>query len=151
MDSDRFDRLVRTVGQAPSRRQVLRQLAGIAVAAALARGGGEAAAQACKGTGKACKKHSQCCSGNCVGGTGTGSTAGSAGVCRTACLADNQACASSGDTCCSRGYVCGDDLCVEGGQPFGCCGTEGAACADQCDCCGDLVCPGGICQPPEHG
>src|SRR4051794_14327326 len=63
LDSERFDRLVRSFGQPRSRRQTLRGLAGAAAAGALAVGGRDASADGCKGTGKTCKKDSQCCSG----------------------------------------------------------------------------------------
>src|SRR3954447_18220974 len=68
MDSDRFDRLARTLGQTRSRRQALWGLAGAATAA-LALGGREASAGTCKGKGKACTRNRQCCSKKCRGGT----------------------------------------------------------------------------------
>jgi hypothetical protein len=115
MDSERFDRLVRTFGQTHTRRQALRGLAGAAAAGTLGLGGQEARARksrggitcaadgswcwvegnkkverkrnvraqddTCKREGKPCKKNSQCCTSNCAGGTGSGSTAGSTGIC----------------------------------------------------------------------
>jgi hypothetical protein len=81
MDSERFDRLARTVSQAQSRRQALRGLAGAVAIGALTLRGGEASADACKADGKPCKKPEQCCSGICFRGTGTGATSKSEGVC----------------------------------------------------------------------
>ena len=120
MDSERFDRLVRTFGQTRTRRQALRGLAGAAAAATLGLGGQEARADVtcaadgswcrlvkrkrkrkvraqddtCKSDGQACKKNSQCCSSNCVGGTGSGSTSKSEGVCQSV-----QTCTPLGAAC----------------------------------------------------
>jgi hypothetical protein len=133
MDSARFDGLVRSFGQTRSRRQTLRGLAGIAVGA-LALGGREARAQACKADGKACKKNGQCCSGNCAAGTGGGSTAGSAGVCEPAapvCLTFLAPCADRPEPCCA-GTICADNLCA--GIGGNCLLPNGVACTNACDC-----------------
>ncbi len=138
MDSERFDRIVRILGQTRTRRQAVRGLAGAAAAGTLGLGGQEARARktcaadgswcrlverkrnvsaqddTCKSDGKACKKNAQCCSKNCVGGTGSGSTPKSGGVCQPV-----QACAPQGAAvcdcsvgstlfnCCSLGCLCG--------------------------------------------
>ncbi len=85
MDGRTFDALTKHLATGATRRRLLNGLVGGAAAAGLAvvGGRGPAAAQDCKADGKACKKNSQCCSQTCVGGTGTGSTAHSEGVCGT--------------------------------------------------------------------
>ncbi len=83
MDSERFDRLVRSFGQTRSRRQIVRGLAGAAAAGALALSGREASADVCKGDGKKCTKDGQCCSGSCVNPSGK-PVAKSGGTCQTA-------------------------------------------------------------------
>jgi hypothetical protein len=114
-------------------------------------GRGPDRAQACKADGKACKKHSQCCSGNCVGGTGTGSTGQSAGTCQPAvtCLELGAACNPTTDTCCQTAgstAVCEFEAAC-GFQPQGdvCCRQAGQACENACQCCGFLGCVGGFC------
>jgi len=70
MDPHPFDDLTRALATTASRRQFLKTLAGGAAGGLLAfLSIGEAAADPCKRNGKPCKKHSQCCSGNCANGT----------------------------------------------------------------------------------
>ena len=66
-----FDALARGLASGDmSRRRALRLMGAALVGGTLASLGiGEAAADQCKPEGKACKKHTQCCSGNCSGGT----------------------------------------------------------------------------------
>jgi len=106
MDSERFDGLVRTFGHARSRRQALRGLAGLA-AGALAMGGRAVRAQECKANEKACKKNDQCCSGNCAGGPGSGSTSQSEGRCQ--CQLPAMRCSNTSQCC--EGLFCLNDFC----------------------------------------
>jgi hypothetical protein len=139
MDSERFDRLVRSFGQTRSRRQTLRGLAAIAASGALALSGRAVSAQDCKGNGKACKKNSQCCSGNCGVGTGQGPLPG---ACAPACPA-LPACT---DTCpcpSGSGQVCQGQRCClpQGGTPS--CGPD---CCDSTLCCSNTAIAGpGVC------
>ena len=69
MDQDRFENLTRALATATTRRQALKTLAGGAAGGLLALlGMGEASAAGCQKTGKKCKAHKECCSGNCVNG-----------------------------------------------------------------------------------
>ena len=137
MDANRFDSLARIVGHSRSRRQVLRSLAGSA-AGVLLLGGREASADACKADGKACKKDSQCCSRTCAGGSGTGSTAHSDGVCQpaTRCAAPKTLC---GTNCVDLSTdpancgACGNPCLISGACQNGACCRTGT--------CGSLTCP----------
>ncbi len=79
MDPVQFDGVVRTLGQARSRRQAMRSLMGAAGALALGVRGASAQDEDCKANGKACKKNSQCCTNNCVGASDK-----TRGTCQTA-------------------------------------------------------------------
>ena len=78
MESERFDRLVWTFGEARSRRQALLGLAG-AAAAVLALSGRDASAR-CKGEGAGCKNSHQCCS-NLFCRREAGSPKSASGIC----------------------------------------------------------------------
>jgi hypothetical protein len=75
MDARRFDRLVRAVGQAGTRRAVLSVLGGSAVGASLGLGLGLGTEEAqagipivnCKIPGQKCSKDQKCCTGRCTG------------------------------------------------------------------------------------
>jgi hypothetical protein len=156
MDSERFDGLARTFSHARSRRQALRSLAGLS-AGAFAVGGQAVSAQDCKGVGKACKKNSQCCSENCVGGGGSGSTSQSEGVC-VGCPSGhdevNGGCfeiTDSGQNCnagCTAGYGnvdgSGNFLCGERQSGTNC--TDNAGCPDGQAC--TTCCGAGFCIAP---
>jgi hypothetical protein len=134
MDSARFDGLVRSLSQARSRRQTLHGLAGIAASGAVALSGRAVSAQACKSDGKACKKNGQCCSGNCAGGTGTGSTSKSDGSCQPACQDNGSACTQASECCSNNCFnsVCADFVTSCGSST---CGSDTRGCAGD-TCCG---------------
>jgi hypothetical protein len=103
-------------------------------------------AQACKANGKTCKKNDQCCSKNCVGGTGSGSTAHSAGVCQpaTGCGGSTTLCGTDCVDLTTDPANCGrcGNPCVSGACQNGECCTTGT--------CGSLTCPAtaDICTGP---
>jgi hypothetical protein len=104
VDSERFDRLVRSFGQPRSRRQTVRGLAAAIAVGTLALGEREARADECKRNGKPCKKNGQCCSHNCVGASGK-STAKSDGTCQPY----QSTCAGGEDWC--RDFTACDEVC----------------------------------------
>ena len=87
-----FDELARGLASGSiSRGRALRLMGAALVGGALGSVGiGEAAAApiGCKAEGKKCKKNTQCCSGNCAGGT-----------CAAACVSDGGACTDNTDCC----------------------------------------------------
>jgi hypothetical protein len=118
MEDRRFDAFTRTVSQVRSRRQALRSLVG-AAAGALVLGGREVSAQECKGTGKTCKRDSQCC------GTLLCVPPGS----RTNSPKKNSAtCQQPSDTCTQFNQPCPSE-CIPGSPCASCCvdaeGTTG--------------------------
>ncbi len=142
MDSGRFYRIVRTIGQTRTRRQTVRGLAG-AAAGTLGLGGQEARAgktcaadgswcrlverkrtvraqdDICKREGKPCKKNSQCCSDNCTPPGGRGSVAGSASICCPAGQDQDQDGHCVSTTCAPEGAPVCD--CSDLSTLFNCC------------------------------
>jgi hypothetical protein len=116
-----------------SRRRVLKVLGGSLAGGLLAVfgvGGGVAAADECKRNGKKCKKNSQCCSGNCSGGTCTACPSGrvllSNGTCALPCSG------SEGCPACGSGAPdCGGES--DTGPAF-CIGDITSACTTTNDC-----------------
>jgi hypothetical protein len=100
-----FDALARGVAAGRTRRGVIKGLGAAALGALGLAGAAPVGADACKADGKACKKDDQCCSGSCVGGTGSGSTAHSDGVC--------SGCTLCADGCCLAGAFCQDNQCCD--------------------------------------
>jgi hypothetical protein len=100
-----------------SRRKALRLMGAALVGGTLGSLGGVAAADDCKRNGKACKKNSQCCSGNCVNGTCSACPAGSVelsnGTCAKPCTTPYTNCA--GERC----------YCVPSDTGGSYCGTPG--------------------------
>jgi hypothetical protein len=130
MDGKRLDDLARRLGAAPSRRGVLRALAGIAAGGALAVvGRPPAGAQACRGAGRLCAADAHCCSGFC-------DTANPDPVRRNRC-----ACPPGQENC--RGAC--NDLATDVLN----CGGCGIGCPDARQVCGHLL-EGGTacCYPP---
>ena len=136
-----FDELARRLTSGDmSRGRVLRLMGAALVGGALGSLGiGEASADppGCKRNGKACKKDTQCCSGNCSGGT-----------CAAACTSDGGACTTNGECCsdnCSDGFCC----------PSGSVGLSNGTCAVPCTA--DEQCLAAGCDPtatqcePEFG
>ncbi len=109
MNQDRFDDLARTLASTTSRRTVLKTLAGSAAGGLLALlGVGDTAATpgGCKASGKKCKEHDQCCSGDCVNGTCAACPSGSK-LCNGSCIPQNDCCGG-----CGSGQTCENGVCV---------------------------------------
>ena len=156
-----FDELARGLASGEvSRSKALRLMGAALVGGTLASllGIGEAAAappapRGCKRDGKKCKESSQCCSGNCEGGT-----------CAVAqcipftesCTADTQCCSGIcggilGSVCspcrpngssCAAGEPCCNGSCVNGI----CCRTVGSTCTTDTECCTGNCFDGAICE-----
>jgi hypothetical protein len=140
MDSEQFDRLVRSLTLSPSRRQALAGLASVALGVMLGREPLPATAKRKKG-GKGKKKKRK-------------SSPATVAPARVApppppCLAVQETCTPG--SCCD-GRTCGNNFCA--GDPPVCCGELGAACAEPCDCCGlsttcgldnTCICTGAVC------
>ena len=145
MDQERFDRLTRTLASGQTRRGVLKGLGGGLMAGMFAAlGRSDALADVCKADGKACKKDDQCCSGECIGGSGTGSTGKSSGVCGCTATPNGGFCDAHSD-CCSG--ICQGGTCVA--TVAGTCTGSGGECGNGlCDCfkadrvaiCGRYLC-----------
>ena len=133
MDGHRFDRWVKSLGGPESRRRVLAGLAGAGVAGLLPRlGGGEAAAQTCRGLDQPCKAGTECCSGLCSG-RGRCACSGNSVPCRGGAFA----------SCCPAGSRCFLD------NPQGpCCPPGEQLCGRRCV----RACPpGGQAPDPNNG
>jgi len=106
--------------------------------------GAEASADpiGCKRDGKNCTRNSQCCSGNCSGGTcqaqTTTTTTTSTSTSTTSTTTPG--CLPSGDPCTEASQCCGG-FCLANGT---CCSRIGAGCFTDDDCCSGF-CDLGIC------
>ena len=127
---------------------------------------GEAGADQCKRAGKACKKNSQCCSGNCSGGKCVACPSGQvlcsngscvSNSCPTGQIFNTTSCkceCASGQVLCPQGY-CGrypggscaaGELCCAGNCEDGkCCVGSSVSCTTSNECCGGLSCINGSC------
>ena len=139
-----FDELARGLASGTvTRGKALRLMGAALVGGTLASLGiGEAAADECKRNGKACKKHTQCCSGNCVNGTCAGCPSGrvllSNGTCAIPC--DNPAdCPNCGAP---LGAIC--SFANEPGGPF-CSGARAGLCGSDGSCPTGQFCSGNRC------
>lgn len=114
MDGTRFDRWVKELAAAESRRTVIRTLVGVSLGALSAIASrGEVAAD-CQQVGQKCEKDGECCAGahckrgecRCVRGAAT---------CGTACCGRNEECVGgngeSPAVCCREAKVCGSRCC----------------------------------------
>jgi hypothetical protein len=129
MDSERFDRLVRSFGQTRSRRQTVRGLAGLAAVGALALGGQEADAGKRVG-GSSCRRGRQCKTGKCVGEPGQkvctcspkyAQCAASDTSCQDGtCALCNLRATPTGGNCQASGVPCCSGTCSAGGDMPGC-------------------------------
>jgi hypothetical protein len=106
MDSERFDRLARTIGQTRSRRQTLRGLAGVAAGAVALGAGAARAAPRLKPNGRACKNNDQCSSQLCADNLGKGP----ANTCQ-ACIGFGGSCVLGEHKCCQEDFFIFD--CIE--------------------------------------
>lgn len=164
MDGHSFDRWTKLLVTGYSRRGALQVLTAGTLAGGIFSRGWLDAEALCRGTGAACKRVDQCCSGICK-----------RGVCRcgrlhAACLRNKDCCASAsglercadnscfpeGKTCCRRvRQVCVDSCdccgilrCDDNNVDTGihCCNLSGSPCTEKRDCCGTRACVGGTCQ-----
>jgi hypothetical protein len=153
MDSERFDRIVRSFGQNRSRRQALRTLAGVAAGAVALGGAAAVEAGRCKNGKELCgtRKNASCkdlqtdvnnC-GECgkVCSTVNGTPACSGGTCETVCTPS----CSPGMTCCSGGCTTLDI------PPT--CGSCTVSCTGFADACNDPACTATGCakKPAREG
>lgn len=112
MDERRFDALARILGMPGSRRLALRGIAGITIAAGLARLGLAGVAADCKQAGQTCDKNKECCKGlDCKGGKcarGRGKQR-----CDKSRCARGEQCLKGhdGSICCPALKVCGKTCC----------------------------------------
>jgi hypothetical protein len=156
MEAAGFDRIAKAVSTGTGRRRLVAGLLGAALAAPLGRAG----AQDCKRNGQACKKNRQCCSNNCAGGTGTGSTSKSAGICAAVCAHGQVADGVGGCTCAApcvpspgcflRGTTEGCIVCTSTSPDC----ERDQTCATSADCASNAACiqgggnPGNACGVP---
>ena len=119
MDGSRFDDVVRTIAQRPSRRAVLGALSGLAVSVVAGRHG-EARAR-CRASGEVCRKDADCCAQSCTPPDRTG----------------RRRCAAEEGSACGVGMIYLDGSC----QGNGYCGPDvppGSACGPSDVCSGTL-------------
>jgi hypothetical protein len=137
---DHFDEWTKTLARSTSRRDALKTLAGGTVGGLLALlGVGEAAAADCKRNGKACKKNSHCCSGNCASGT-CAPLCPSPPACTNTCpCPSGQTCVNG--TCCNNANVCGSVCCAA------CSTCQDGSCVSSCDS-GKVCLSNGTCATP---
>jgi hypothetical protein len=162
MDSERFDGLVRSLGQTRSRRQTLRGLAGVLAAGVFALGGQEADAGKRFG-GAFCTKGRQCKTGKCVGPSGakTCSCSNKFPMCAVLDASCQSGTCVKTCTCPDDGNECTDDVCTANGDcthPHKASGTscttcEASTCACQNGTCTaascDVDCAGKVCGDPD--
>ena len=108
MDGNRFDQFTKSLAGLHSRRSMLRLLGHATGVAALAAANlaGMADAATCRPGGAICRKHGECCSGNCPPKDSTG---------RQRCAAV-EACFGQGEVCCPGGF-CPAGLSIRCGGP----------------------------------
>jgi hypothetical protein len=102
-------------------------------------------ASACKGRGRPCTKHGQCCSGGCGNKKRVKKKNGEfkkEKVGKCACSLTQESCNASKD-CCDEADACGFNDCVD--DPV-CCKAAGFPCEDNCDCCFPSFCVDGRCD-----
>ena len=125
MNDATFDNLTRLLGSRPSRRQVLKGIAGggALAAAGMTRAIDDAAAQ-CVEDGDPCTSGTECCGGAC---------SASLGVCVTMdeCIVDGDPC-TSGTECCGGACSASLGVCVTMDE----CVADGDPCTDGSECCG---------------
>ena len=138
MNDATFDNLTRLLGSRPSRRQVLKGIAGGGTLAVpgMTRAVENAAAQ-CLDDGTTCAAGTECCSGAC---------SASLGVCVTMdeCVADGDPC-TDGSECCGGACSASLGVCVTMDE----CVADGQACSVATDCCsGNCDASSGTCFTP---
>jgi hypothetical protein len=128
MDGPRFDALAKAWSTTRPRRSLLKGLAGSIGAGLLAARGVKRAAAACTQYGRACGRHGDCCSENCVDGTCACRTGKTRCGDRCVDLLSNESHCSACDTPCPDDRTCRNGHCT--------CAPYGTACReDQNGCC----------------
>lgn len=165
MESNRFDRLTRSLAASTSRRAGIRALLGIAAVGAVAadteanRGAGQRHEKlACRNDQSECTANEQCCSGICKGKPGSGTEFRCVGKHKKkdkkdhdkggntpepTCSTEHGPCIGSGENCCD-GLLCSmQDPKMEGMCEF-CISTGNYGCVDLGNCCGNYSSPGSV-------
>lgn len=144
MDPRRFDDMTKRLTTGSSRRQVLKGLAGGALASALSFvGAGGVVARQCRDDGKNCKSDTECCSLFCNPATFTCAVAPPADTCDPACPT-GALCVDGACFCPVPTAFCPTDGCVDLQTDVTHCGTCATACATGATCtAGSCVCPTG--------
>jgi hypothetical protein len=179
MEHQRFDAIARLCAVSHSRRQILRGLAGAAVATLGLRLGHPARAQencpsgvsctdavtdavaCCQSAGAVCTELGACCESGVVCGdacceAGTSCAAPPTGLCCSSGVACGGVCCdgagavcTANGACCESGIACGTNCCAPG--PFSVCAPNGECC-DTAFLCGPVCCDEpGQCLDPETG
>ncbi len=150
MDPGRFDTLVRSLVTTPTRRGLLRLLAGTTLGGALALpGAGGLADHGCRHPGADCARDGQCCSGRCSGqGTCLCTRAAQCPEpevpCQKAVCTKTGRCGSENRRADLRCTGCCAGGACEGGDSDVACGRGGEACIA---CGANARCVGGACAP----
>jgi hypothetical protein len=149
-----------------TRGKALRLMGAALVGGALASVGiGEAAADpiGCKRSGKKCKKNSQCCSGNCSGGT-CAACASAEVLCNGSCVSTScptgqifdparcvcvAQCLQNGSFGCSLGTPCCSGTCSPSSPTGFCCNELGGTCTASRQCCSGQCDTDGTCCSVE--
>jgi hypothetical protein len=140
MDGPRFDALAKAWSTTRPRRSLLKGLAGSIGAGLLAARGVKRAAAACTQYGRACGRHGDCCSENCVDGTCACRTGKTRCGKRCVDLRNNETHCGACDTPCPEDQQCRDGQCG--------CSQYGAACKGDETCC-SKNCVDGKCACPK--
>jgi hypothetical protein len=133
MDGNRFDELTRSFAGLRSRRSLLRKLglaSSAAVATALGLDSSSDAAEQCRPGGSICRKHGECCSGNCLPKDATGRQRCSA---TSTCTGQGTTCCPGSGPCALGTHICCNGSCVAINELT--CGTCGNSCGVGETCC----------------
>src|SRR5215212_4998559 len=140
MDGPCFDALAKAWSTTRPRRSLLKGLAGGIGAGLLAARGVKPAAAACVQYGRACGRHGQCCSENCVDGKCACRVGKSRCGKRCVDLRYNETHCGACDTPCPEDQQCRDGQCG--------CSEYGGACKGDATCC-SKTCVDGKCACPK--
>lgn len=136
MDGNSFDALAKSWSAGPSRRALLRGIAGGVSAGLLAAVRVHSVAAACTQYGRACGSNDACCSGNCERGKCACASGKTRCGGRCVDLRSNETHCGACDRPCPEGKQCRHGVCT--------CSPFGAACRDNTSCCSGN-CVGGAC------
>lgn len=136
MEADRFDTITRTLGAAPSRRNIAQALAGLTLAGGLGTLAGLNDADARKRKRKKKKKKKGAASGNCKPACGGATPTCCAGACVNTATNERN-CGSCGETC-PPGQTCCGGTCANLATDEANCSACGASCGAGQACCGGV-------------